>query len=203
MPSVHGAIRMRKAWCNPPAAPAIPRESAFALPTLRRRDPRGKRPSETAARASSTPRTAGRMHSSPCWESVGPLHVASDASVTRVRIAHPATGTFVVALVLLAVFRIESFGLPASPAAPRAPVSHRPSRIPSESSELRVSHVSVDPLPHSSLRRKTLSSLRYVLRANITSFSASAAHGSRQPPGLRQALGTLPLQPARQHLELD
>lgn len=56
MPSVHaaahGAIRMLQASRNPPTDPATRRESTLALPTLRRRNPRGHRASATAANAS-------------------------------------------------------------------------------------------------------------------------------------------------------
>ena len=59
-----------------------------------------------------------RCHCTSCWKdaflaafgSVGSEQVSSDASVTSVRIAHPATETLVVSLILLAVSSIERLG---------------------------------------------------------------------------------------------
>ena len=106
--------------------------------------------------------------------SVGP-------SVTPVRIAHPATETFVVALVRLAVSRIERFGLPAGPAATRAPVSHRPSRIPGESSEFHVPHVSVAP-PRAARSARTRS-------------ASSATRSDQTSPALPRQWRTVPGNP--------
>ena len=107
--------RMVRSACGKPRATRqLPRQSGVSplslCSILHRRNPRGQRRSATAANASLLQEL--RMGRSPHRRGIRRSRAGSvGRSVTCVRIAHPATETLVVALVLLAVSRIERFDL--------------------------------------------------------------------------------------------